>query len=484
MNKLENGMIFKSAIQLAKYLEFKDCRHSNAILQTLSHYCDFHRDENKKIYIDNVFDTIIPFKQMNAKYKPGEIVKTKTGVIQILKTSIVKDKNNHARRLCNCKCLKHDYIFDLYEYRITSSGIGCPICGNKKIIPNIRTLYDCHPEVIKYLYNPEDAKNMTPRNGKKIKCKCPNCGNTKDVAVNNLIGHGFSCNFCSSGISYPNKFITALLSQFNIPFETEKVFNWSNKKRYDHYVLNKKILIENHGLQHYEECYLQEISNVSLEEIRCNDAYKKQMAISHGFQYIEIDCRKSNKDWISNNILKSELLNLLKINKDMVNWDKCDEYARLQVQKLIWDDWNLTHDSDYLTSKYNLSEYTIRDVINDGYKNNKCDIKFCPKYLTDISYDIKERASIICNQVHSKPIHCITDDTYFYSKKECYEYYKNIFPTKTKCNGLYVFINSNRMYKNKSFEYITKEQFNAVKRNSEKNNIKNVFGDFYFDRYL
>lgn len=480
MNKLENGMFFKSSIEVCKYLGYEECGHSNLNLQRLSHYCDFHRDENKCIYIDNVYDDIIPFKEKGFRYSKGEIVKTKTGEIEIVDL-YRKDFYGHNSKAYKCKCNIHNYEFELFEDRIYTMGIGCPLCGKRKLIPGKRSLYDLYPELMKYIVNIEDAKNSTPRNKRKILCKCPNCDSKKKVSVSNLVGYGFSCDICSPGISYPNKFITALLFQIGVEFDTEKVFDWSNGKRYDHYIDSIPLIIENQGEQHYKENnYFHE----SLRDIETNDIVKKDMAIQHGIKYIEIDCRKSNKNWISNSILSSNLLSLLNVSESDINWDLCDEYGKNDRNKTIWNEWNETQDANYLMKKYGVSQTTIRLCVNEGYKLGKCNTKFCPNDLLGISDDVRERLFITQSQTHSKPIYCVTDDIYFHSKNECYEYYKNLFPNKTRANGLYAFINENRDYKGKRFIYISKEEFNNKKTFAEKNNLNNVFGDYYHQKYV
>lgn len=51
MNQLEEGMLFKSSIAVAKFLGYKDVSHSNQNLSRLSHYCDYERDDNNNIII-------------------------------------------------------------------------------------------------------------------------------------------------------------------------------------------------------------------------------------------------------------------------------------------------------------------------------------------------------------------------------------------------------------------------------------------------
>ena len=50
-----------------------------------------------------------------------------------------------------------------------------------------------------------------------------------------------------------------------------------------------------------------------------------ELALRNGIdEYIIIDCRKSNLNWIKNNILDSSLVNIFKL--DDIDWELCDEY--------------------------------------------------------------------------------------------------------------------------------------------------------------
>lgn len=481
MNTLKQGMIFKNSSEAARFLGFNDVSRSNQNLSRLSHFCVYHRDENKQIYIDEVFENVIPFRDNHFKYEDGELVNTNTGTIEILSSYIGRKYGSNCK-MCKCLCVKHKYEFEIIESRISSLKIGCPICGGKKAIPSIRSLYDTRPDLRKYIVNQEQAKNITPRCNKKILCQCPDCGYLKEIRVDNLFGYGFVCDVCSDGISYPNKFITCLLQQTSFSFKTEKSFDWSDNKRYDHYIESKLIVIENHGLQHYEN--IDGYKYGDLESIQENDRNKKEIAIAHGLKYFVIDCRESKKEWIKNSILQSGLLDELNIDPSKIDWNLCDEFGRSNRNREIQNDWNKTHDAYYIMNKYGIGETTLRSCINEGFDNGYCDIRYCKNELLNISLDAHERQIMATTQSRSKPIWCVTDDVYFHSKEECYQYYDNIFPRKTKANNLYLFINSQREYKGKKFVYISKKEFNDHKMISESNGTNNVFGDYYYDRYI
>lgn len=472
LSLLKPGMAFNSWVDVSNYLNFKDKR-ATVIEGKLKHYCDFHK-ENKKVFIDNVFNEVKPFKTMDFIYEIGQSIRVNTGEYKIVDRFYDANPNrpNTKCRWYLCKCETHDYIFKLTEKRI-KEGIGCPLCGNRKLISGVRTLYDIHPEILKYLVNPDDAKLVTPKSGKYIRCRCPVCGSTKEIMVSNLVSHGFSCSVCSDNLSYPNKFVRCFLNQLNIKFFVEHSFDWSQSKIYDQYIESLEMIIENHGEQHYKESSL---TSRSLKEEQENDDLKKKLAKTNGIKhYIVLDCRKSSYEWIRDSIMRSELPHLLGFKIEDIDWFKCDAFARSSLVINIWEDWNLFHDLDYLSLKYKIGKRTITSHIQSGYNIGKCDMTVEQHY--------ENAKPMMANDVHCKPIYCETDDIYFKSRKEVGDYYQNIF-TRTGQHSLYMYINNNRPYKGKVFKYITKERFNELKTLSKADNSIHVIGDYYDVKYL
>ena len=111
------------------------------------------------------------------------------------------------------------------------------------------------------------------------------CGFIFKVRPKDLInGHSY-CPKCSQKASKGERKIINLLSGNNIEFIKEKVFDWSDKKRYDFYLPDYNLLIEYHGRQHYEE-----IPNffLPLREQQAIDSFKEKVARSKGFDYLII----------------------------------------------------------------------------------------------------------------------------------------------------------------------------------------------------
>lgn len=472
MNQLEEGMLFKSSIAVAKFLGYKDVLHSNQNLSRLSHYCDYERDDNNNIIIKKVFETPLPFKNRDFVYNIGEIVNTKNSSIKIINRFRDYDSPNHKCKFYTCKCLKDDYIFDIRESRITSMDVGCPLCGGHKLVNGYTSLYDEHPELLKYLINKDTAKNITSGSNRKILCQCPLCNSKKEMFVNNLVKHGFSCSVCNDGISYPNKFIRKMLIQLNIDFISEKSFEWSNGKIYDIFIPSKNLIIENHGKQHYEDVdYFRTTSNEQKEI----DDLKYSNAIENGIQYyIQLDCSNSNKEYIKNSILHSILPSILGFAENNIDWNECDLYASKSIITEICTEWQVNKNITDLSKKFGLALGTIRKYLKTGAENGLCD------YQNHIfTYDNQKRGK----DKFSKPIYCETSNIYFYSSRYCEEYFKNDDP---KFNGkyLYNYINNNSFYHGKKFIYISKKLYNNMKKKSLIDSSIKVVGDLYEEKYV
>lgn len=200
------------------------------------------------------------------------------------------------------------------------------------------------------------------------------------------------CKRCSDGVSVPEKFISNILSQLNIKFEPQFSAVWSKRKRYDFYIPSLNTIIEAHGMQHYE--------NVSrgrkLQEEMENDNIKHSLALNNVNNYIIIDCRKSEFEWLKYNCAK-QLFDFLNI--DNVNWDLAWEYSQ---NNMCIKSWGLKNENpNILTSEIgrilNIGDATIVKYLKIGSELNKCN------YNTEEEKDksknrIGARTSIPVNQ--------------------------------------------------------------------------------------
>ena len=316
------------------------------------------------------------------KVEIGQIFKDEKRDLTIIDKQYRKDKNNRNLKYykyhCN-KCGNEDFISENHILK----GVGCNTCSGsyKKVKLGLNTIYDTDKWMISLGVSEEDAKKYTRSSGQKITVKCPDCGREKNVVISSIYRRKSIGCCCGDGVSYPEKFMISLLSQLSINYTTQYSPKWIEKKRYDFYfeLNNKKYIIEVHGKQHYGSSEFL-IKKETQQKI---DKLKKELALKNGIgYYIELDCRKSNLEWVRNSITNSELNKIFNLEK--VDWLKCEEFALGNRVKEVCDYWHLHNEinNEGLTTKdlgeiFGLSPDTIRGYLKQGKELNWCD--YTPK---------------------------------------------------------------------------------------------------------
>ena len=287
---------------------------------------------------------------------------------------IEKYINSTTKILHHCKKCNHKWEIrpnDLLK------RMKCPVCdSNRRIGPPPLYANSIWASKYKNLFSKyiteAQMKNTMPKSHIKIDMVCPDCGRHKEQAPRFLINQGFGC-VCSDGLSYPNKFVYAVLNQLNIKYEMEKTFNWSAKKRYDIYIPHLNCIIENHGQQHYSGwCNDKE----DLERNQANDLLKKKMALENGITiYIELDCSQSKMEWIKNSLLSSNLSEILDFS--LVNWEECNNFAISNFVKKAADLWNKKKTIQEISAILQISSATVWKYLKQASASNFCN--YTPK---------------------------------------------------------------------------------------------------------
>lgn len=344
------------------------------------------------------------------------------------------------------KCPKCSNKFPI-SWSKFKQGERCPYCCNppQRIELGINTIWDTDKWMCDLGVSEEDAKSYSKSSGKKIRVKCPNCGKEKYMTPNKIYSRRTISCICNYGVSFSEKFIVSLLDQLEIEYIKEYVPNWSNNKRYDFYIKDYNMIIECHGRQHYDYTGF----NRSLREEQENDKYKQQLAYHNGInEYIVLDCRKSNLDWIKNSILNSELSTLF--NLDDIDWSKCEEFATSNLVKQVCDYWNQKEECETTTDvakEFKLSSTTIKGYLKFGNELNWC------------IYNAKEEMGKI-NKYNLKKIEVFKNGIsqgIFNSALELENKSYELFGVKIKRSKIYDVCNSRRKsYKGYTFKYIEK----------------------------
>lgn len=326
----KNGTIsWKESVGVIANFLFYSCNHKMEILS----YTDSSHIEIK---IDDNFVKIVqPYEIINLSfeklfhqsiyhYNVGDIIDN----IQIIEKNKTKrgKSNKYLQKSYRCCCLKDGYTFIVAECDL-NRGHRCPLCANKVVVNGVNDIATTNPDMTQYFKNKEDAYQYTFQSNKIIDVKCPICGFEKRMSICSLYRNGFSCDMCSDGISYSNKFAHELFSQLSgqcLKYEYEYSPDWAKKYLYDNYIKlldGKEIVVEMDGAYHYidkwhnnhdrEKDVLAELHNIEVIRVDCN--YKKT---TERFEYIKNNTICSLKDYFDLSI---------------VNWDKCNLRATSSI---------------------------------------------------------------------------------------------------------------------------------------------------------
>ncbi|RKJ64258.1 hypothetical protein D7X33_25720 [Butyricicoccus sp. 1XD8-22] len=245
-------------------------------------------------------------------------------------------------------------------------------------------MWTTNPELAKLLVNPEDGYKYTQSGSQRVNWKCPTCGEIiEDRSINQINRSNISCPNCSDGISYPEKVMFNVLRQLSIEFKYQKTFDWSiniehdniklrGNKVYDFYLERNDTtyLIETHGEQHYARPFSGNRSR-SVKEEQENDKLKYELAMSNGIDnYIVIDCRQSEFEYIKNNIMNSRLSIVFDLST--INWDKVEIESTKSLVKVVASLWNDNMKISDISKELNLANITIRRYLKKANNIGLC----------------------------------------------------------------------------------------------------------------
>jgi len=377
-----------------------------------------------------------------------------------------RDPRRENRKMYEVQCNTCKYVSLKTESDI--GRVGCPVCVNQVIVKGINDLWTTNPELAQLLKNPEDGYQYCSGSNIKLKWICPICGESITESPNIVSTYGLVCKIHNGSTSYPNRFFYFLLKQLNIEYESEKKFEWSNGRIYDIYIPSKNTIIEANGIQHYKQTGFK----MSLDEQQKIDKYKYEMAIKNGISnYIVIDCRESNSNFISKNIINSQISELF--NLENVNWSEIDINASSDVLKQFCIMWNNgIHDLNEIGSVVGYKPNSLYSYLRKAHK------------LSLIQYDkedsIKRRKEKCKAKKYKEftPIICVDNGYVFNTLKTCEDLSDKLFGKHLLksclccvCKGKY------KSTGGFHFEYITQHQFNEVKNIAPDK----AFGDLFID---
>lgn len=259
--------------------------------------------------------------------------------------------------------------------QILKLKFSCGVCAGTKVMPGYNSFNDIKPEFAQYLVKYEEGFQYTANSKSKLKFRCPDCGQISEKSLINLKDR-FSCQYCSDGISYPEKFFYAFLKQI---YDEKQIIKQKSIKtdsktyRYDFFISDKNIIFEVHGLQHYEEGFKNFHTNCLKNNIE-NDKIKKDLAIASGIpesNYIVVDARESNQEYIKNSILNNPFFSGMDLSK--INWNSCAKFALSSAMIKAISKYNGGTNISDIADEFKMNKRTIENYLKKGNELNLCD---------------------------------------------------------------------------------------------------------------
>jgi hypothetical protein len=250
---------------------------------------------------------------------------------------------------------------------------GCSTCRNKKVLKGYNDMWTTNPELAYMLANPDDGYKYTQNSNKRVDWRSRCCGGElKDKRISDVNSHGLNCPRCSSNFSFGERFVYSLLSQTLIDFKKEITFDWSLGKRYDFYIPSYKMIIEVHGIQHYNGRF-QTMGGRGLQEEQENDALKEKLAKENGIEhYIVIDALDSKVESIIKSTIESKLLDILEYDSDIL--ENIEYFENNFMYLKAWELWNGGLKSvNKIAEILKVARETARAYLKRGAELNKCD---------------------------------------------------------------------------------------------------------------
>ena len=378
-------------------------------------------------------------------------------------------KQNQKYYLIHCnKCGYEEWKPEINL--VGNNATGCPGCAGLRCVIGKNDIPTVAKWMVKYFPGGEEqASQYTKYSTQKLEFICPDCGRKRIASPCNITTIGKLFCSCQDSMSYPNKFMYSFFEQLGVTFTSEKSFDWSCSKVYDDYVEFKNgesLICENHGEWHYEEKVM---DNRNLAEIQENDRFKRRLAKNNGVtHYVELDCRKSEKEWIQNSIEHSILADLFDLSR--VDYDKCDIFAHGNIMKIVCD------------YKKENPELFVAEIADD-FHLNKANVRVYLKRGTKLGWcnynpseeGIRKSRSTKGNSKRSMPITCIEFN-------KCYRDTETFIQERSSIGEKYIASCILDVCRGKQshhhhlhFQFISKEEFNRIKSESPEKAVGEYF---------
>lgn len=331
-------------------------------------------------------------------YKVGQYVNVTLRIVDQIRVAVKKGKYTIKGYIVQSVIYPNAKPYEINEYKL-KEGIGCAYKAGHRICED-NSLWSVK-SIRGNIINIEQAKTEFTKYSNKptlFKCSTNGCENTKTMKVFKLTLDGYSCTTCSTNTSYPEKFFTAYLTNKNIKYEYQVRYDDLEGYIFDYKIVLNDVtfLVEVHGRQHYLK---EDNGYYKVEKIQKSDSVKRQYAKENNINYIELDCRESDFNFIKKQINNNKHLPNIKKEDEKDIIELIEMSSKYNIQEIIRlyevEKWNTTR----IGKKYNTSYNTINRILKqnnielrDGKLMVKCiETGIIYESLTKAGKSIKQR---------------------------------------------------------------------------------------------
>lgn len=313
------------------------------------------------------------------KYDIGLNIKNNKNDYVITGIFMKKDQYSN-RKYYNIHCNKCGWDGYISETSI-DNNCQCGCCSKEIIVTGINDIATTDSWAIDYFVYKSDVNKYHNSSDVCTDLQCPFCGQRyKNVNIRTFFKNIYHLNCpCNKAYaSYPERFVFNLLKMLNtnnvIPQATKKILYWANNYRYDFYIPDKFCIIETHGIQHYQDSF-SKVGGKTCQQEYDNDIAKEYLAKQNNIiNYIILDCRISNMNWIKQSIMNSSLPTLFCFSENDIDWKECDKKSRSELLVDVCNEYmnNITSTKASLAKQFGIKPDTVRRYLIQGKKLSIC----------------------------------------------------------------------------------------------------------------
>lgn len=237
-------------------------------------------------------------------YNLGDTFETRHGTMTVVGMLRIQREDKVFRKHYTLQCEKgHQY--DVKEEYLKAGRLRtCKKCNHPPII-------DSDPDFAAWFVDPSIPLLRSRGCHDKADFYCQRCGKiVRGKSISNVHKRRqVPCPYCANGVSYPERYMIALLEQLRVPFVHQHTVRFTRdghnrNYKYDFYDPERQLVIETHGQQHMEPGAFERLGGQTLEMIQQNDAEKEHYATRVlDLKYVALDCRRSDPNWIRREVI-------------------------------------------------------------------------------------------------------------------------------------------------------------------------------------